>query len=133
MQDIRYKQRFHNYENAFNLLKEALAINNPSIIEQAGCIQFFELTFELAWKLLKDYCEYSGYTINSPREAIKTAYASNIINDAEIWLKALNDRNLTVHVYDEALANEVCQKIKNEYFDILEKLYKKFKNELCLD
>ena len=45
MKDIRYKQRFQNYENAFNMLKDSLQIDNPSIVEKAGIIQFFELTF----------------------------------------------------------------------------------------
>jgi nucleotidyltransferase substrate binding protein (TIGR01987 family) len=130
MQDIRYKQRFQNYENAFKLLKDSLSLENPSILEKAGIIQFFELTFEIGWKLLKDYCEFEGYTVNSPREAIKTAYMSNLISNGEVWLKALHDRNLTVHIYDEEIADEVYQKIKDEYFAILEELYNKFKKEL---
>lgn len=133
MQNIRYKQRFQNYENAFTMLKDSLKIEDPSILEKAGIIQFFELAFEIGWKLLKDYCEFEGYTVNSPREAIKTAYMANIINDVETWIKALNDRNLTVHVYDEEIANEVYNKIKTEYFDILENLYNKFRKELCSD
>ncbi len=133
MKDIRYKQRFQNYENAFNMLKDSLQIDNPSIVEKAGIIQFCELTFEIGWKLLKDYCEFEGYTVNSPREAIKTAYTASIINDAETWIKALNTRNITVHVYDEEIANEVYNKIKTEYFEMLENLYITFKNKLCLD
>jgi hypothetical protein len=40
-------------------------------------------------------------------------------------MDALDDRNLTVHTYDEETAEEIEFKIKNEYFFILEKLYKK--------
>ena len=133
MHDVRYKQRFQNYENSFLLLKASIMIEKPSIIEKAGIIQFFELTFELSWKLLKDYCEFLGFTVNSPREAIKRALSIDIISNGEIWLRALMDRNLTVHVYDEAIANEVYEKIKDEYFPLLEQLYKKCKDELCMD
>ena len=84
-------------------------------------------------KLLKDYCEFLGFTVNSPREAIKRALSIAMISNGEIWLRTLMDRNLTVHVYDEAIANEVYETIKDEYFPLLEQLYKKFKDELCLD
>jgi hypothetical protein len=46
--DVRWIQRFSNFERAFLLLKEALKIEHPSIVERAGLIQFFEMTFELA-------------------------------------------------------------------------------------
>ncbi|MBP8178866.1 MAG: nucleotidyltransferase substrate binding protein [Spirochaetes bacterium] len=139
MHAVRYKQRFQNYDNSFLLLKASIMIEKPSIIEEAGVIQFFELPFELSWKLLKDYCEFLGFTVNSPREAIKRALSIAMISNGEIWLRTLMDRNLTVHVYDEAIAhkvsmgNEVYETIKDEYFPLLEQLYKKFKDELCLD
>ncbi|HOJ29640.1 MAG TPA: nucleotidyltransferase substrate binding protein [Spirochaetota bacterium] len=133
MQDIRYKQRFHNYSQSFALLQDSLKVQNPTILEKAGIIQFFEITFELSWKLLKDYCEYIGYDIHSPRDAIKTAYSIGIIDNGQTWLDALMDRNLTVHTYDEDIANEVYNKIKNEYYPLLEKLYDTFKDKVCTD
>ena len=53
LEDIRYKQRFENFEKSFLLLKQALDIDEPSIVEKAGAIQFFEISFELSWKLMK--------------------------------------------------------------------------------
>ena len=41
--DIRWKQRFANYEKAFRLLENTLLIKNPSDAERAGLIQFFEM------------------------------------------------------------------------------------------
>jgi len=133
MQDIRYKQRFENFEKSFLLLKQAIDIEMPSIVERAGAIQFFEITFELSWKLMKDYLEYLGYSVKSPRETIKTAFSIGIIENAEVWLKALMDRNLTTHTYDENDADEIYENIKNSYFFLLEKLYLKFKDEICMD
>jgi len=133
MQDIRYMQRFENYEKSFLLLKESLFIKSPSLLERVGIIQFFETSFELAWKLMKDYLEYMGYDIRSPRDSIKTGSQVNIIIDGDLWLDALMDRNLTVHTYDEAIANEVYLKIKNTYSLLLEYLYNKFKDDICLD
>lgn len=84
MHDIRHKQRFQNYENAFKLLKDSLHLENLSIMEKAGIIQFFLLTFKIGWKFLKDYCKYEGYVVNSAREAIKTAYMINSISNGEL-------------------------------------------------
>lgn len=133
MDDIRYIQRFENFEKSYLLLKSSLSIQNPSIVEKAGIIQFFETSFELSWKLMKDYETYLGYEIKSPREAIKTAFSIDLIIDGEIWLEALMDRNLTVHTYDEETANEVYVKIKDEYFNAIAELYTKFKDKICLD
>ncbi len=133
MEDIRYKQRFENFEKSYLLLKESLKIKEPSIVEKAGVIQFFETTFELSWKLMKDYEEYLGYEVKSPREAIKRAFNIEFISNGSLWLEALVDRNLTVHTYDENIANEVYTKILDEYYYLLEELYLKFKDDLCLD
>jgi len=130
MEDIRYKQRFENFKKAFLLLEEALKIENPSIVEKAGIIQFFEISFELAWKLMKDYLEFEGYNVKSPREAIKTAFSIELIDNGDMWLEALGDRNLTVHTYNESDAEEIYEKIKEEYFKLLKYLYKRFK---CMD
>ncbi len=52
--DIRWKQRFQNFEKSFLLLKRTLEIKKPSEAERGGLIQFYEMTFELVWKLLRD-------------------------------------------------------------------------------
>lgn len=132
-EDIRYKQRFENFQKSFLLLKSALDIETPSIVEKAGVIQFFETTFELSWKLMKDYLEYLGYDINSPREAIKRSFSIELIDKGDTWLEALVDRNLTVHTYDEATANEVYQAIKINYFSLLNHFYATMKEKQCLD
>lgn len=132
-QDIRWKQRFENFNKAYSLLESSLEIKSPNLVEKAGVIQFFEVTFELSWKLLKDYLNHEGYEVKSPREAIKTAFSYGLIGDGEVWLKALIDRNLTVHTYDEVFAEKVFLQIKNDYFTLLKDLHNTFKEKLCSD
>ena len=128
--DVRWIQRFQNFEKAFLLLQDTLHIEKPTVAERAGLIQFFEMTFELAWKLLKDYEEEEGFVIKSPRDAIKHAFQTNIIISGHTWIDALEDRNLTSHTYHEKFAIEVEEKIRNKYFPVLEKLYIDFKNRV---
>ena len=129
-QDIRWKQRFQNFEKAYKLLASAVGISKPSETERAGLIQFFEMTFELAWKLLKDYQEAEGFLVKSPRETIKQAFQSGYIKNGHIWMDALKDRNLTVHTYEEKTAIKVETKIKNEYYGLLTNLYEDFNEKM---
>jgi len=125
-EDIRWQQRFMNYKKAYVLLEQTIRISSPSDAERAGLIQFFEMSFELAWKLLKDYLEGEGFIIKSPKAAIKQAFQSGIIIDGQLWMDALHDRNLTAHTYEESTALEVEKQIREVYFPILTKLFHDF-------
>ncbi len=93
----------------------------PSDAERAGLIQFFEMTFELAWKVLKDYLEEEGFRIASPREAVKQAFQAGLVGDGHVWMEALKDRNLTVHTYEEKVAIAIEKRIRSAYFPLLAK------------
>lgn len=126
-QDIRWKQRFVHFQRAFGLLQQTLAIAHPSDAERAGLIQFFEISFELAWKVLKDYLEEEGFSVTSPRDAIKQAFQAGLLEDGHVWLEALKDRNLTVHTYEEKIAIAVENKIRIDYFPALSLMHETFK------
>lgn len=120
---IRWKQRLQNFEKSFNMLRETTAIKNPSDAERAGLIQFFEVTFELAWKTLKDYLESQGYDVKTPRETLKQAFEIDLIQNGQSWLEALDDRNLTTHTYDENTAKKVEKLIREKYNPLLIQLH----------
>ncbi len=120
---IRFQQRRENFNKSFDFLQKTLAIPNLSDIERAGLIQFFEITFELAWKCLGDYLESEGFTLESPKKILRQAFQSKLIDDAEKWLQALEDRNLTTHTYDEKKSKEVEQMIRSNYALLIQKLH----------
>lgn len=125
-QDIRWKQRFVHFQKAFSLLEQTMSIDHPSDAERAGLIQFFEMSFKLAWKVLKDYLEEEGFTIHSPRDTIKQAFQAGLLDNGHIWIEALQDRNLTMHTYQEKIALAVEQKIRKVYFPALLLLLQQF-------
>jgi len=129
-EDIRWKQRFAHFRKAFFLLEQTMTIEHPSDAERAGLIQFFEMAFELAWKVLKDYLEEEGFTVQSPRDTIKQAFQAGLLENGHIWLEALKDRNLTVHTYEEKIAVAVEQKIREAYFPALLTLFRTFEARL---
>ena len=128
--DIRWKQRFQNFEKAFQLLERALSIENPSEVELGGIIQFYEMAFELAWKLMKDYLDEQGFLVKTPRQSIKQAFQIGIIANGHVWIDALDDRNITTHTYDEATAMKVVSTIRKSYFPALRQLYEHFQTEM---
>lgn len=127
----RYEERKQELLSATKRLKEALQEKENDIIID-GTLHRFEFTFELAWKTMKDYLEYSGIIdgIGSPREIIKTAFANGIIDDGENWIKMMLARNSLSHLYDEEKSREIYTEIKENYIDLFEKLNKKFANIL---
>lgn len=130
LKDIRWRQRFENFEKAYKLLGKYSKQKIKSELERAGIIQFFKMTFELAWKVLKDYLEAQGYNVKSPRETIKQAFQIGLIEDGHNWMDALSKRNLTTHTYDEELAATFVKEIIEIYFPSLQLLYQKLSKEL---
>lgn len=127
-EEERWQQRFQNFEKTLLFLEEAIAINAPSIFEQAGLIQFFEINFELSWNVMKEYMEAQGITdLRSPRDSIKKAFEMGLINDGHLWIQALENRNLTSHTYDEARTKKIVSTIEQTYIHILRDLYNKLK------
>ena len=130
-QDVRWEQRFQNYTKSMRHLEDALQIPNPDIVQKAGIIQFFEMSFELAWNMVKDYLEDQGFQdIRSPRGALKKAFETGIIENGHDWMDLLVDRNLTAHTYDEQKATDMEQLIHNKYFPLLKALLISFKNKV---
>ena len=122
-QTIRWQQRFNNYRKALAKLNQAVELLSKQIereegvdeLLQEGLIQRFEYTHELAWKVMKDYAEYQGYTdVRGSRDAIRKALEMGLIDDRR-WMETIEDRNLTVHNYDNEVATEIYDNIMHIY------------------
>ncbi|TDE13811.1 nucleotidyltransferase substrate binding protein [Dyadobacter psychrotolerans] len=130
-EEIRWKQRFQNFEKSLNYLEHAMQIQNPDIIQKAGLIQFFEMGFELSWNVMKEYMEELGFLeLRSPRDTIKKAFEIQLITDGHAWLRTLQNRNLTSHTYDEDTAEKVVAEIQSVYYPLLKEIYNRLKPEL---
>jgi len=117
--DIRWQQRFENFDRALSLLKDALS-RGPSALnqlEKEGAVQRFEYTLELAWKTVKDYLEQSGVVLSAvtPRQVIKDAFAARILDDGQTWIDMIDHRNLLSHTYDAAKFEEAVDAIHGRY------------------
>lgn len=131
--DIRWIQRFSNYNKALVKLNEAVAYINHTYLEddnpdgkdnlgdilndiiEQGLIQSFQYTHELAWNVMKDYAFYQGKDVGGSRDATREALQLHIIADGKVWMEMIVSRNKTSHTYNEEIAHEIFTKIIDEY------------------
>ncbi|SIS69495.1 nucleotidyltransferase substrate binding protein [Belliella pelovolcani] len=131
--DIRWKQRFENYQKAFGQLKSAIEDNgvNPIDIIKEGILQRFEFTHELAWKVMKDYLEFEGIqNITGSRSATREAFNIGLIQKGQIWMDMIESRNKIVHTYNQDVLIVEFKKVVEDYFVLFEAFEEKMKSLL---
>ena len=132
MKELAWKDYFYTLGNAVNRLQEVLQhtdIDNIEYLRDAS-IQRFEFTIELFWKVLKKILAYEKVETGTPRDTLSKAYQYHLIQDEEVWLSMLDDRNNTSHAYKEKEAKLIFDHIKNYcpvFVDTYEDLKKKYK------
>ncbi len=132
---IRWKQRFDNFERAYQHLVALVEIRERrelSEIEKIALIQVFEFTFELAWKTLKDYLDEQGYDYHGSRNVIRQAFKSEYITDGELWMEALRMRNLTARAYDQTIMEKVITFVLDSFFPLVRDWYYDFQRQSAL-
>jgi nucleotidyltransferase substrate binding protein (TIGR01987 family) len=136
--DIRWEQRFRNFNKALKKLSEAVDYIKSNFspendksdevelhvildeIVKEGLIQRFEYTHELAWNVMKDYAHFQGNTeVAGSRDATREAFQLQLITDGKLWMDMIGSRNKTSHTYNEETAEEIYEKILKSYFPAL--------------
>jgi nucleotidyltransferase substrate binding protein (TIGR01987 family) len=103
-----------DFKKALEQLKSALEIPAEDNVRKAGCIQYFEFCFELAWKTIKKIAEDQGLKdANSPKSALKTAFKQGWIQNEEVWLGILSARNAMSHTYSQEHALDIYEELPN--------------------
>lgn len=125
-QDIRWQQRFSNYKKAVQQLQSAVELRNQralSNLEKQGVIQAFEFAHELAWNVLKDYLQDQGnQDIKGSKDATREAFKVELIADGEQWMAMIQSRNVSLHTYNEHIAEELVSVIVKQYFPLFVEL-----------
>lgn len=124
-EDIRWKQRFQNYNKAILQLTEFMHADTLNAMERQGLIKCFEYSFELGWKTMKDYLSFQGVTVATPRETIQKGFNIGLIEDGHVWIDALEKRNLMAHTYSEENADTAEHLIRTVYYQMLVSFKKK--------
>lgn len=116
-QDIRWIQSFNYYAKAQALLTRFIDKGELNELEKQGQIQAFEYTYELAWKLLKDYFEDQGETnIHSSCDTFRLAFRRGLIENGETWMDMIESKTLAIQSYDEEATGQIVGDIFNRYY-----------------
>ena len=110
-------KKFDAFDRSLKILLNANK-NNADEIYRMGIIGQFHLTFELAWKSLREVLIIHGVQeaqSGSPREILKAGYEFHFIDDENIWLDMLRRRNESAHIYNENIAKELVTMIFDKY------------------
>lgn len=119
----RLHKRLASADKALNSFEQLVRITEPSDIERDASIQRFEFTFEACWKAAKHFLyDVEGLDVGSPKGVIRSSREVGLLGEGEttLALTMVNDRNLTVHSYNEEVAIKIHSHLK-EYYPLLRK------------
>jgi len=115
--DIRWVQRFANYQKALQQLSKFIEKGELNELEEQGLIQSFEYTHELAWNTLKDFLENRGNKeIYGSKDTTREAFKLDLISEGEVWMDMIQSRNETSHTYNDETSKKISQSVINKYY-----------------
>ena len=122
--DEQRHQRLKSFSNALDRLDEACSLDSYSFLELSGLVKHFEITYELAWKLLKFQLSHEGVDVNTPSDIIREGFVAGYYDtvDCKILLDVLDKRKKLVRVYDAKIAKNTESLIKQSYHPVLVRL-----------
>ena len=120
--------RYYSFCKSLDNLAEAKGKDPSDKFILSGTVQMFNLSFDLAWKVMKDIItEYHGvldYPTGSPRETLRMAHGVGLIED-DTWMEMLKARNNLAHDYDGELAIKYFGDITSKYDALMNDFRKK--------
>ncbi|MDO5141082.1 MAG: HI0074 family nucleotidyltransferase substrate-binding subunit [Eubacteriales bacterium] len=119
--EFRFENRYRSFCDSFAALSEAPDRDRNDSFVLSGTSAKFCITFELAWKLMKDILvEYYGvndFTAGSPRETLRAAFRIGLISDDK-WIEMMKLRNLLAHDYDLSVVTDAFDVICTQYLPL---------------
>jgi nucleotidyltransferase substrate binding protein (TIGR01987 family) len=115
-------KKYENFCAALENMKEIYQYEEPyDNVVLTGLVGLYEICFEQAWKAMKELLEMHGYeegATGSPKMILKTAYKSGMIQDEDLWLQALQERNNVAHSYNQNIAMGIVRLVKSEFYNM---------------
>lgn len=124
-------ESYNAFRKAYLKLTEFIEKDDKSEMSKAAIIHAYEYTFELWWKTVQRYLEYvESVQDYGPNATIKNAFQYNLIQDGQMWMDMLKDRNLTSHTYKEDIADDIYERIITTHIHVLKEFAENFDNKI---
>jgi nucleotidyltransferase substrate binding protein (TIGR01987 family) len=115
----RFEDQLYNFNNALERFNTV--VNDKDTFYKEGfsdvyldvAVKRFEFTFEMAWKAIRRYLDFSGVTCKSPRACFKEAFAQGLVEEEGVWLEMIEFRNLSTHIYNEQEIQELLDYVSS--------------------
>lgn len=112
----RVRERLNVARRALMSFQELPLDETPSKIIRDAAIQRFEYSFEACWKAAQMYLRrVEGLDVGSPKGTIRVSLQVGLLaeDQTEQALAMADDRNLTVHTYNEVLAQQIFAQLES--------------------
>lgn len=112
----RLSERLESARLALASLEELVVLSQPTKVERDAAIQRFEYTCEATWKAIQlGLREEEGIQAASPKAITRAARRIGMLDDAQarLALAMVDDRNATVHTYNEAVAQAIHARLRD--------------------
>jgi nucleotidyltransferase substrate binding protein (TIGR01987 family) len=116
--ELRWHQRLESLQRALAQLRaalKALAADPANEVIGIAVIKAYEFSFELSWKTLKDLLNHGGIDVLMPREVLRQAFANGLLQDGQLWIDMLEQRNLMAHTVDVKRARQALALIQEQF------------------
>jgi nucleotidyltransferase substrate binding protein (TIGR01987 family) len=118
----RFEERKQEFSQCVIRLDEAVQQPFSSFIRDS-VIKRYECCWETGWKLLKLWLNEQGIQAETPKTVWREAFAFGLLDgEPDTWTLAQKMRNLSIHTYDEALADEVYAFVCHYALDLFKTL-----------
>jgi len=142
----QFRTRFQGFENTYKVFGQMVQFVKDGNIEQehrteleqiilrAGVVKQYELLIEMSWKTMFTYLIAKGVDVGHvAKPVINKAHEKGIIktrDDAYKWIDAWEERNNSVHAYDENIPQDVIDYATDEFYPLAGALHDRLKEEL---
>ncbi len=120
----RTLQAFRDFDSVVTRLSESLSLPADGIVRDSAILRF-ELAFEAGWKCVQAFLPEEGVEAASPRQVFVGAFRLGWVKGEVTWKEIIEDRNLAVHVYREALADALFERLptyRDQFIQLVEAL-----------